>query len=46
MEDENPKLYFDEERGLWYYVHWDDHMKCYVWTIVPNQKPITDSTAK
>lgn len=43
MEDANPRKYYDERRGLWYYVHWDDKMKCYVWALAPNQKLIVDS---
>ena len=46
MGDRAPKSYYDERSGLWYYVHWDDQIKCYVWTIAPNQRLITDSTAK
>jgi hypothetical protein len=46
MGNETPTKYFDAQSGLWYFVHWDDEIKCYVWSIMPNQRLITDSTAK
>ena len=43
MEKDQANRYLDERTGLWYDVHWDEQIQCFVWSLAPYQKMITDS---
>lgn len=43
MESNQTKKYLDERTGLWYDVHWDEQIKCFVWILASNQRILTDS---
>ncbi len=32
--------YFDQKSGLWYIIHWDDVLKCYVTQLVSGQQSV------
>lgn len=39
MEKESVR-YFDQKSGLWYIIHWDDVLKCYVTQLISGQHPV------
>ncbi|MBU1164993.1 hypothetical protein KKA15_05560 [Patescibacteria group bacterium] len=42
MDDKSQRKIYEEKRGLWYDVVWDDQIKCFVWTVAPYQKIVLD----
>lgn len=43
LEEENMRQY-DEKSGLWYLIHWDDVLQCYVTQLAPGQNPSVSTT--